>query len=74
MSEQHATGSLNAMVGSMRNSLGIRAATMGRPERSNQANTSRQETVEYWANRIMWVLVIITSLWDIAVTFGRHSP
>jgi hypothetical protein len=74
MSEQHATGGLNAMVGSLRSSLGIRAATMGRPERSNQANTSRQETVEYWANRIMWVLVIITSLWDIAVTFGRHWP
>jgi hypothetical protein len=74
MSEQNATGSMNAMVGALRSSLGIRAATIGRPERSNQAKTSRQETVEYWARRIMWVLVIITSLWDIAVTFGKHLP
>jgi len=74
MSEQNATGSMNAMVGSLRSSPGIRAATIGRPERSNQAKTSRQETVEYWAHRIMWALVIITSLWDIAVTFGKHLP
>jgi len=74
MSEHNATGSMNAMAGSLRSSLGIRAATIGRPERSNQAETKRQETVEYWAKRIMWVLVIITSFWDIAVTFGRHLP
>ena len=74
MSEQNATGSMNATVGSLRSSLGILAATIGRPERSNQAKTSRQETVEYWAKRFMWVLVIITSFWDIAVTFGKHLP
>jgi hypothetical protein len=74
MSEQNATGSMNAMVGSLRSSLRVGAATIGRPERSNQAKASRQETVEYWAKRIMWVLVIITSLWDIAVTFDRHLP
>jgi hypothetical protein len=27
---------------------------------------------EYWAARIMWLLVAVTSLWDISVTFGRH--
>jgi hypothetical protein len=74
MSEQNATGNMNAMVGALRSSLGIRTATIGRPEQSNQARTSRQEMVEYWAKRIMWVLVIITSLWDISITFGRHLP
>ena len=27
---------------------------------------------EYWAKRAMWLLVAVTSLWDIAVTFDRH--
>jgi hypothetical protein len=72
MSEQHAAGSMSAMVGSLRSSLGIRAAAVGRPEQGNQAKASRQETAEYWARRIMWALVIITSFWDIAVTFGKH--
>ena len=27
---------------------------------------------ESWARRTMWILVIVTSAWDIAVTFDRH--
>ncbi len=73
MSEQNATGSMNPMVGSLRSSHGIREATIGRPDRgNNQAKTTGQDTVEYWASRIMWTLVAVTSLWDIAVTFDRH--
>jgi hypothetical protein len=74
MRELHATGIMNAMAGSLRSSLGVRAATIGRPGRGNQAKTSGQETLEYWASRIMWALVMITSLWDIAVTFDKHLP
>ncbi len=73
MSEQNATGSMNAMVGSLRSSPGIQVATIGRPDRgNNQAKTTRQDTVEYWASRIMWLLVLVISLWDIVVTFDKH--
>jgi hypothetical protein len=72
MSEQNAMGSLNPMAGSFRSSPGIEAATIGRPDRSNQSETDRHNTVEYWAQRIMWLLVAVTSLWDIVVTFDRH--
>jgi hypothetical protein len=27
---------------------------------------------ESWARRTMWILVIVTSAWDVAVTFDRH--
>jgi hypothetical protein len=72
MSEQNAMGSLNAMAGALRNPPGIQAATIGRPDRSDQPETGRQSSVEYWANRIMWLLVTVTSIWDIVVTFDRH--
>jgi hypothetical protein len=28
--------------------------------------------VEYWAARIMWLLVAVTSAWDVVETFGGH--
>jgi len=34
--------------------------------------TSSQIAAEYWARRAMWLLVIATSLWDIAITFDQH--
>jgi hypothetical protein len=40
--------------------------------RRRQGETASQIAAEYWAARIMWLLVAVTSCWDIAVTFGRH--
>lgn len=31
-----------------------------------------QIAAAYWAKRIVWLLVAVTSLWDIAVTFDKH--
>ncbi|HXA34727.1 MAG TPA: hypothetical protein VNW26_00210 [Steroidobacteraceae bacterium] len=31
-----------------------------------------QIAAEYWARRTMWLLVTVTSLWDIAVTFDKY--
>jgi hypothetical protein len=39
---------------------------------SNQAQTASQIRTEYWARRIIWFLISLTSLWDIAVTFDKH--
>jgi hypothetical protein len=43
------------------------------PNSSEQAESAWAATAEYWAGRIVWALVIATSLWDIAVTFDRPS-
>jgi hypothetical protein len=40
---------------------------------SDQAESGLAAAAEYWAGRAMWVLVIIISLWDIAVTFDTPS-
>jgi hypothetical protein len=31
-----------------------------------------QIAAEYWARRTMWLLVTVTSLWDITVTFDKY--
>ena len=36
------------------------------------SQTASQIAAEYWAKRAMWVFVIVTSLWDIVVTFDKH--
>jgi len=33
--------------------------------------TASQATAEQWARRAMWLLVVVTSLWDIGVTFDK---
>jgi hypothetical protein len=38
---------------------------------SDQTGTDLAAAAGYWAGRVVWVLVIATSLWDIAVTFAR---
>jgi hypothetical protein len=39
----------------------------------DQAESSLAVAAEYWGRRIVWTLVILMSLWDIAVTFDRPS-
>ena len=39
-------------------------------DRGNQAQASQIRT-EYWAKRIVWFLIALTSLWDIAVTIDK---
>ncbi len=41
-------------------------------ERDKDEVATSQLTLESWARRAMWLLVAVTSLWDIAVTFDRH--
>jgi len=41
-------------------------------DRSNQAQTTSQIRTEYWAKRIIWFLISLTRVWDIAVTFDKH--
>jgi hypothetical protein len=51
----------------------MHAAMYGRaPERSDGERKAHQASVKSWAARAMWLLVAVTSLWDIAVTFDRH--
>ena len=71
MSEQKAAASMTAMV-DMLNSPRV-ATTAETPGRVTESKTAALPTpVEYWAKRIMWLVVAVTSLWDIAETFDVH--
>ena len=50
------------------------AITAKLPVKSLTNRQALSDAAEYWARRVMWVLVVITSLWDVAVTFDRHFP
>ena len=41
-------------------------------EWDNDEQAASQVTLESWARRAIWLLVAVTSLWEIAVTFDRH--
>ncbi len=43
------------------------------PDSSDEAESGLAAAAEYWVGRTMWVLVIIMSLWDIAVTFDSPA-
>jgi hypothetical protein len=49
-------------------------ATMGVApvDPGEQRERAAQIAAEYWARRTMWLLVTVTSLWDIAVTFDEY--
>jgi hypothetical protein len=71
MSEQNAAASMSAVVDMLTNSRVAQAATIAEtPERMTQSGTGSLTRVEYWAKRVMWLLVAVMSLWDIAETFG----
>jgi hypothetical protein len=42
------------------------------PDRHKKSEAASQVAAEYWAKRTMWLLVTVTSLWDIVVTFDKH--
>ena len=48
------------------------AMTVDPADRDEHEQTAWQMEAESWARRAMWLLVAMTSLWDLAVTFGRH--
>jgi hypothetical protein len=64
MSEQNAAASMTAAVDMLRSPRVAQAATI--------AQTDSITRVEYWAKRVMWLLVAAMSLWDIAETFDKH--
>jgi hypothetical protein len=47
------------------------AKTAQTPDANDPNERDVAAVAEYWAGMAMWVLVIATSLWDVAVTFGR---
>ena len=63
MTEQNAAFSMKVMVN-------LASPSMSRARRKFESIS--QISAEYWARRCMWLLVMVTSLWDIAVTFDRH--
>jgi hypothetical protein len=72
MSEQNATGSMKAMDMLTGAHVTRAPTTADTPDRSNQSETASRIAVEYWATRVMWLLITVMSCWDIAVTFGRY--
>jgi hypothetical protein len=70
---QNAAGSMKAMVDILTSPHSTQAATATQThDRSNQAQIASQIRTEYWAKRIIWFLISLTSLWDIAVTFDKY--
>jgi hypothetical protein len=62
---------MKTMVDALTSPRLTRAATAtDPPDRSNRSESVSQTAVEYWAARIMWLLVAVISLWDIVETFG----
>jgi hypothetical protein len=74
MSEQNAAASMTAVVDILTSPRvatgGTTPGTTGRVIESKTA--ALPMPLEYWAKRIMWVMVAVTSLWDIAETFDMH--
>jgi hypothetical protein len=71
MSEQHAAFSMKAMIDILMN-RNMPAATNAEMPQSDDFETMLPFAAESWARRTMWILVIVTSAWDVAVTFDRH--
>ncbi|HEY4970173.1 MAG TPA: hypothetical protein VII35_09725 [Steroidobacteraceae bacterium] len=47
------------------------AKTDPTPDSNDRTDSGLAAAAEYWAGRAVWVLVIMISLWDIAVTFDK---
>jgi hypothetical protein len=64
---------MKTMVDTLTSPRLTRAATItDTPDRSNRPKSASQSAVEYWIARIMWLVVAVTSAWDIVETFGGH--
>jgi hypothetical protein len=57
----------------MKSRVDMLTKTDSTPDSSDEAESGLAAATEYWAGRAMWVLVIIVSLWDIAVTFDTPA-
>ena len=74
MSEHNAASSVKSIVKMLTSRLVAHAAkTAQTPDPRDRTGTDLAAAAEYWAGRAMWVLVIIMSLWDIAVTFDTPA-
>jgi hypothetical protein len=63
---------MNSLADMLTKRVAMRAANSDpTPDSSDQADSGLAEAAEYWAGRAVWVLVIMISLWDIAVTFDK---
>jgi hypothetical protein len=73
MSERNAAASMKAVVDMLTSPRVAQMATTAEtPDRVTQSETALPTAAEYWAKRIMWCLVAVTSLWDIAETLDTH--
>ncbi|MGC2033095.1 MAG: hypothetical protein WA642_23985 [Steroidobacteraceae bacterium] len=57
----------------MKSLVDMLTKTDSTPDSGDEAESGLAAATEYWAGRAMWVLVIIVSLWDIAVTFDTPA-
>jgi hypothetical protein len=63
---------MKLLVDNLTSRSAMRAAkTDTTPDSNDRTESGLAATVEYWAGRTVWVLVIMISLWDIAVTFDK---
>jgi hypothetical protein len=63
---------MKSVVGWLTNRLAVRGAkTDPTPDSNDRTESGPAAAAEYWAGRVVWVLVIMISLWDIAVTFDK---
>jgi hypothetical protein len=71
MSERNAA--LNSLIDKLISRPTHVAENAQSSDSGSQAESSLAAAAEYWGRRIVWTLVILMSLWDIAVTFDRPS-
>ena len=71
MSERNAA--LNSLIDKLTSRPTHLAESPQSADSGDQAESSLAAAAEYWGRRIAWTLVILMSLWDIAVTFDRPS-
>ena len=73
MLDRYAAAGMKAIAGMLTSANVTRAPKLAQTrDQSEQSATASQLAAEYWAKRIMWLLVTVTFSWDIAVTFDKH--
>jgi hypothetical protein len=64
---------MNSLIDKLTSRLAHAAKNPASADPGDQSESSSASAAEYWSGRILWALVILTSLWDIAVTFDTPS-
>lgn len=63
---------MKSQVDMLTSRMAMRAAkTDPAPDSNDRTESGPAAVAEYWAGRAVWVVVIMISLWDIAVTFDK---